>query len=466
MRMKKIIIFGAGKYGKEALLYFGKDNVCYFCDNNKSLWGREVLGKKVIAPCQLSEYKEKNIVILAAEERICIEMKYQLLRELQIDCFFNYMVLRQYLDKYGSVADFINGMDNKTEMYKLMYLFMEDKVKQLEEQIDFFTTHTNLKDITPATGRLRNEQCELLEAAVTFEKDVAEVGLRLILGECNLIGAIRHGGFVPWDDDMDFLMMREEYNKLIQYFQAKGQLYISEVSPYDEKGLYTEMEERLSEKGTNYELCLNGWFLKVFCRVADEKYVVLDVFPLDYYKESVEFSELIAYIKHIQDNIQQIETVKEMIDFYQNLRKESAILSEIPTQRIQYGLESGQFIINCKNFHTYDTIMPLGKMRFENYYFWTPHLSERYCQNVYGDIWHWPADAGKTSHGAARRYISYHGEENEAIYIDSYNKLEKALSNNVVEKIIIEKYRIKDIFEFDKIVSVLEQKELLYQIYS
>lgn len=61
---------------------------------------------------------------------------------------------------------------------------------------------------------VRALQHKCLEILKYFQKICEENGLRYWCGGGTCIGALRHGGFIPWDDDIDVFMPRPDYEKL------------------------------------------------------------------------------------------------------------------------------------------------------------------------------------------------------------------------------------------------------------
>ena len=66
-----------------------------------------------------------------------------------------------------------------------------------------------MKRVTPE--ELKTIQLDLLQKTADF---CEQNGLRYFLCGGTLIGAVRHKGFIPWDDDIDIVMPRKDYERL------------------------------------------------------------------------------------------------------------------------------------------------------------------------------------------------------------------------------------------------------------
>ena len=58
-----------------------------------------------------------------------------------------------------------------------------------------------------------------LEILKEFNSFCEENNIRYFLAFGTLLGAIRYKGFIPWDDDVDVLVPRDDYNRLLKQFQ-------------------------------------------------------------------------------------------------------------------------------------------------------------------------------------------------------------------------------------------------------
>lgn len=124
----------------------------------------------------------------------------------------------------------------------------------------------------PDGSQLRNLQLRLLEILKFFDDVCRKNNLKYWLSFGTCLGAIRHEGFIPWDDDIDIEMFREDYQKVCEILRAMPSSgYVLQDAKSDPEYLHPFVKLRDTRSIVKEANDLNKWsqyqgaFLDIFC---------------------------------------------------------------------------------------------------------------------------------------------------------------------------------------------------------
>ncbi len=250
--------------------------------------------------------------------------------------------------------------------------------------------------------KLHQVEVEILDEIVRICKK-HKLNYYLVGG--TLIGAIRHKGFIPWDDDLDISMPREDYEKFLEVAPLElNEKYYLENRKYNEKFHlpFTKIKKNNTE------------FREIFTSKLDNhKGIFVDIFPLDNIKNPSNFLTKIRSII-IKNTVQAVFVKLKLQKLNECRRPFLCALYQPFSVKTMYKFQrflmtkdnkiETKYLCNfCGQYsiwkETFDRKMltPV-KVPFEDKKYNTFKYYDEYLRHIYGDYMKLPPEEDRVNH--------------------------------------------------------------------
>lgn len=318
--------------------------------------------KNIEIPERLNYYTKENFVFILNFYKGKYQSKIQLFNIFTIATISNYSETRNLITILGFKIKIAKREIAKERQENVFYQYKKDKI--------------DITKVPTAQGLLRDIQLANLALLKELSYVCEKNNFKYILDAGTLLGAVRHSRFIPWDDDIDILMFREDYEKIVSAFKNTTR----------NSDIYAEYHR---DKDTNSQ-----YFIKIKHKKCP--FLGVDIFPLDSYgkhlspkEQLIATNKICKILKHLKKEIDPNISNKETKTILTKTMKENILLSSANENGdFVYGVD---FVHKLKNwFLDRDIVLPLRKIQFEDSKYTTVNKPKEFLKNIYGDYMKYP----------------------------------------------------------------------------
>lgn len=236
----------------------------------------------------------------------------------------------------------------------------------------------------PDGSQLRELQLRMLDILKCVDSICEKHNIRYWLSSGTLLGAVRHGGFIPWDDDVDIEMLRDDYIKLMQILPKElPEQYVLQNNETDSNYvyLYAKVRDRNSfiEESciVNQNFRERGAFIDIF--MLEQSFLVFNKISAPLFNRML-FGMVLkeGFLKNIY-KANRFILLQILFPFFRFLSQ----LSSPKSLRHTFG-------VNFLKERSYNDIFPLRKIEFEGVLLNAPFNCDAYLVKLFGNYMELP----------------------------------------------------------------------------
>ena len=266
------------------------------------------------------------------------------------------------------------------------HVILKEELDRIDGKLLLLLDHQlDIRTMKPAVGDLRLKQEACFQMLRLLKRIAESESIPFWLDFGTLLGAVRHGGFVPWDDDLDISLANPEYDRFCSILPEKlpPQLFFER---YRTTSGYDIGISRVVERKTGF---------------------YIDIYPYDRIPGALRADgSATEWLREYRREFEAVFKLGEEHDLTKSLgeRISGWLTAHGRGDGTEDGIAVSMWYFRARpmyrRVYSAADVFPLKKKVFEGEEFFVPYDSDRVLSDIYGDVMRFPKDAGSyAQHG-------------------------------------------------------------------